>query len=1059
MRHHPILPSLRDDGAVANFNEAGTWQRRNPAELERISQSLRVMNAGAADSEIDSIPNMWARPLLFEMALYDADHPLHKRILGEWRGLLAMLALKEWRDFPLTVEPIEIPTEDDSAAPEFLRALRKLLPIHTLHTEATWDRIHIILFKGKTIGLTSPTTFVCTAVNYIGCISRVSWFDEQFLFDPITELSTEEKQAVAGWLRNLHATEIDSLPNLDHGFALAFRNRVEDIAAALKGLIFDFMDDLDVDNQNRVTLSSNGLGLTQTIFRGMDKPVAARDLPPSVMLVPSSTKSPQTSLLVVDETIAEDWEVDPQDVVVWGIKTLATYRSFGGELPLLPPDVHLREPKDFFTEKLFVIDQQNAFHAALLPEGSDQLNFQGGPVTPILPLTDELLSYLDVNDLNRRITFEERDTGIVVKLQLTLTGIDEQSRDFILSQEYQFQNEEVSLISDVPILEIWPNFKKSDWGIYYTYFTTYGQNTFHAKPFVLANETSNPRSFPNSRGNIEKEITQTSCVPEAMLCEYQDNRAGLLLIVIPEALPDGEKTWTVGVDFGTTSTTVYRNDQQNDPQRVAFDTHLLQVTESGSGRNLLYDDFLPDKPESTPFLSLFQDFGPLEGQKLKALLDGHIYFLDNYRAFHSAGNIVTNLKWSAEPIDRIRTQAFLEQLCLQCAAEAVVEGAREINWRFSFPIAFSRADTEQFRNIWDQVINTCTATTGLQQGSVRTEPESIVSAKFFASTGPFATGAVCIDIGGETSDISIWQQNKLYCQTSLRFAGRHIFLDRLKKNPGFLRNFDVSSEDIQLLENASNFYAQADVLIKANEQGQRWLNQLSLTAGRSQVKTFVQLIAIGTAGLLYYVGLVLRYLGENTSFERRMPSVYIGGNGSRILHWLANGEFGPDSASKELLKQVLRDASGFSYDDFFDLVISKYPKEEAAFGLVNEEIILESNEVQLEEILAGEAFIEDETECRWTEILTAERLVRGFSTHQRLEQIENFVKSFNANTGRGQAIEMPIELAEVDSNLIFERLQNQLLNFRGTDPQNLHIEPLFILALKLLLERKTEQWK
>ena len=159
MRHHPILPSLRDDGAVANFDEAGTWQRRNPAELERISQSLRVMNAGTADSEIDSIPNMWARPLLFEMALYDADHPLHKRILGEWRGLLAMLALKEWRDFPLTVEPIEIPTEDDSAAPEFLHALRKLLPIHTLHTEATWDRIHIILFKGKTIGLTSPTTF------------------------------------------------------------------------------------------------------------------------------------------------------------------------------------------------------------------------------------------------------------------------------------------------------------------------------------------------------------------------------------------------------------------------------------------------------------------------------------------------------------------------------------------------------------------------------------------------------------------------------------------------------------------------------------------------------------------------------------------------------------------------------------------------------------------------------------------------------------------------------------------------------------------------------------
>ena len=54
--------------------------------------------------EIDSIPSMWARPLLFEMALYNDRHPVHTRILGEWRGLLAMLALKEWCDFPLTTE-------------------------------------------------------------------------------------------------------------------------------------------------------------------------------------------------------------------------------------------------------------------------------------------------------------------------------------------------------------------------------------------------------------------------------------------------------------------------------------------------------------------------------------------------------------------------------------------------------------------------------------------------------------------------------------------------------------------------------------------------------------------------------------------------------------------------------------------------------------------------------------------------------------------------------------------------------------------------------------------
>ena len=239
---------------------------------------------------------------------------LHKRILGEWRGLLTMLALKEWRDFPLTVESIEIPTEDDLAAPEFLHALRKLLPKHTLDADTTWEQLHLILFRGRSIGFTSPTTLVCTSVNYIGCISKVRWFDGQFLLNPIPELSTEEKEAVAGWLRYLHNEKIDSLPNLDPNFNEGFRGRIADIAAILKGLIHDFIDGLGANNQIPSAPSSSGLGLTQGFFLGMDKPVKARDLPPSVKLVPSPTKSPKTSLLVADNTIAEDWEVDPQNV-------------------------------------------------------------------------------------------------------------------------------------------------------------------------------------------------------------------------------------------------------------------------------------------------------------------------------------------------------------------------------------------------------------------------------------------------------------------------------------------------------------------------------------------------------------------------------------------------------------------------------------------------------------------------------------------------------------------------------------------------------------------------
>ena len=53
-----------------------------------------------------------------------------------------------------------------------------------------------------------------------------------------------------------------------------------------------------------------------------------------------------------------------------------------------------------------------------------------------------------------------------------------------------------------------------------------------------------------------------------------------------------------------------------------------------------------------------------------------------------------------------------------------------------------------------------------------------------------------------------------------------------------------------------------------------------------------------------------------------MPNIYIGGNGSRILHWLANGEFKPDSDSCGYLKDILLAASGFDPKSLFDLEIT-----------------------------------------------------------------------------------------------------------------------------------------
>lgn len=989
----PLLPPLKKDGAgLAVIPKTGTWELVPPVALNNIAENLDVTKIDAKFIDIDSIPSMWARPLLFEIALYDVNHPMHDCVLGEWRGLLALLALKEQRNFPLTTKLIEIPDTNAENIPEFLRALRKLLPVHTLDpNNTTWDNLYLILFKRNPIGMTSPATLLCTSIDYIDYISvlDVPWFDPPFLCDPIEHLNADEKASVAGWLNNFYMQKIIPLP--------------DGIKGNLAARILDFTKDLGGIPDGAVKLSDTPLGMVVGLYNGMNFPIAR---------------------------------------------------------------------KEYFTEKLFVISQNNAFieNNVLMAKGSANLKVNGIPVTPILPITKELLDNFDVNELKKRITFEETPTGIQVNLQLPSPGDD---GDMIISQEYSmqkdsddtvlFNNPQIVEIDHLPVLEVWPNFRMSDWKDYFTYFRKV-QNTFDAKPLSAEPNTC-------SLGDNTK-ITRTSDFPKAMLCTYtdvntlNDEEAGILLISAQDS-QHGATTWNIGIDFGTSGTTVYKQDlAETIPEPMSFDDRLLQITNSTTARIEVYQQFFSSRSEETPFFSLFQQHEhsinkSQLGIKLDPLLDGRIYYVENYKLKE---NVVSNLKWSPDPGDRIRTQAFIEQICLQCAAEAIHNGVGIINWYFSYPLAFSDADKAQFRTICSNATNACVKITGIQNGDVTFESESIATANFFAGQfGGFADGAVCIDIGGETSDISIWQDNTLCWQTSIRFAGRTIFLDLLKHNPEFLEIFRVADDVIPTLQKVSKsdkFYGQADTWINT------WINEskgdleilFATYGGQIKDTPFVPLIALGISGLLYYVGLILNYLAENKGFAPTMPNVYIGGNGSRILHWLANGNFTPDSKNNKYLKDIILAASDFdpdAPDAIFEFQITPQHKHEAAAGLVvpKTPLITTADEFP---VLAGEGFTEDDENYSWTTLLTPERFEDHLKSSNKLEQIENFIEIFNA--GFGKALNLPINLDSTLKKNLTSDLNDRLKNLALQSVGDRVVEPIFITVLKKLLERKTKQW-
>lgn len=977
----PLLPPLKEDGdGLAVLPKPGTWQQVPPVALNNIADNLQVTKVDAQFIDIDSIPSMWARPLLFEIALYDKAHPMHDCVVGEWRGLLAMLALKEQRKFSLETKLITIPNEDDEQTPEFLQALHRLLPQRTLDdAETTWDKLYLILFKGNPIGITSPTTLVCTSIDYIKhiTVNDVHWYDPPFLCDPIPALTAAENASVAGWLNDFHKKTITPLPDSPIKVNLAPR-------------ILAFIKDLGGAPDGQPKLADTPLGMSVGVFTGMNFPIA---------------------------------------------------------------------PKEYFTEKLFVIPRSDAFlkQNVLLPIGSNTLkDVDGNSITPILPIAKELLNDFSVDELSKRITFKTTPVGIEVSLQIPSP---DGGSDFSVSRVYVnqkdgdtpiFDKHEIVEIPNLPVLEIWPNFRTPDWKVYYTYFNGKGQETFYAIPF-------HTDSVPE-----DVKITKTSAFPEMMICKYKNEDAGFLFIKAPPVTaPDAAKTWNVGIDFGTSSTTVYRTELPDgaDPESVTLRDRLLQITDSQALRTEVQNDFLSDRDEETPLFSLFQEnsIGMPPDDRIKPLSDGRIYFVDHPKL---PENVISNLKWSPEPIDRKRTQAYLEQICLQCAAEAAANSVIKINWRFSYPIAFSPASKLDFEGICQTTIDDIIIETGGQPiVPVSLESESIVTAKFFGGKlGGFADGAVCIDIGGETSDISIWQDNTLCWQTSIRFAGRHIFLDLLKHKPNFLRDVGVTEAGIPALSNPNDFYSQADTLIDAsiNNSPKDLKAKFGIYGGKIKATPFVPLIGLGISGLFYYVGLILNYLSRETRFRKTMPNIYIGGNGSRILNWLANGEFKPDSDSCGHLKDILLTASGFDPRSLFDLEITPKPKHEAAAGLVDERTILKSIERQFD-FLAGEVFTENGENKAWTELLTAERLGDDLRSSNKLVEIETFIEEFNA--GLGKALGQSVYFDAALRHKLAGDLNSGLQNLAFTDPGKRIVEPLFILVLKNLLKRETANWK
>ncbi|MCI0489789.1 MAG: hypothetical protein L0229_24630 [Blastocatellia bacterium] len=113
-------------------------------------------------------------------------------------------------------------------------------------------------------------------------------------------------------------------------------------------------------------------------------------------------------------------------------------------------------------------------------------------------------------------------------------------------------------------------------------------------------------------------------------------------------------------------------------------------------------------------------------------------------------------------------------------------------------------------------------------------------------------------------------------------------------------------------------------------------------------------------------------------------------------------------------------------------------------------------EVLSEGVIAGEGFREGDEIRPWTELLTDERLKKGIELPDELKQLKDFLDTFDSYATSKNSAVLPVKADEALLNAVWKRLAGALRAFTRQDKDEILVEPIFILALKSLIELKTE---
>lgn len=1082
--HHPWFP--KTDPPLAGGSRSGDWLVRDQRMLGTIAESLVYE---VASSRVNSLPSPWSRALQFEQAVINERYPTRDDLLNELFGCFATVALREMIGLKMDAERValsEHTNSPDEAVGPFARSLYVSRPSEekTLYFLADgtnpWEVLHVLKVDDLVVGFTSPATLLCPAVHLPLAIPGMKWTASGQFSDPTGFLSSQQKQAFADWLSHVRQ-EILIAPD---------RNS-QTMTAQLAKTLDEFINRLTGGKIGNPILSESSvalpprpraISLLARAAKGGDKVKSSATLRLGDRQKRSLPLTPLVPVILLDPEMPNRLGLPATEITLY---KAATLESVGGDKSRLETlygtEIEVLTPEDIFLPDLYLLPGEAALANSWLNrkiEGKPIVN--GSPVTPLLPLRERIRDLYSSDELLRQLTLTVVPTGGGMELKITLLIPldDHQKTSYPITKSYPIK--ESNLIDEpLPVVALWPNISDVNWKHYVIFaedpstgLTIDGFPDYHLHTGMERSESV--RYFLCER------------FPDLIKLTERNQFRGFIPVNSPPPNNNTSSKWSVGIDFGTSFTNFYINEGSG-PEKMPLETRVIPLTLANREQqlNILYKYFIPEillpKDANPPTSTALNTYGwqEIRGTVPQLFHQARVQWpsinADSLRGL----SVRTGFKWRQLQYQR----PFLKELALLISSNAAAAGATSVEWFVSYPSAFSPNESRNYARLWKELCSELSTLTGLKQdiqadgGIGGLQTEAVAFASYFGNYCQCQlVHTACLDVGGGTTDISIWQDNSLLHQVSVPFAGRDICTKILQIKPSFIRFLftpqltgNISNDEAKLRQDP-NFNSWLDNCLRYDSQELLTERMPIYRAEQNkQLLSFVSLMAISFAGIYHYLGLILKALLNEGSLRKQaaMP-VYIGGNGSRFLHWLEeNGAFTKGCDTDLLFESLQRQSAGFINGNkgLAASTLSNAFKDETACGLISNGINLQGDFDPRDEVMiAGEQLningmvFNALDRVKIPQDMTT---VESFSLGS-LDELKQFVKNYDESiTNLRINSLLPIrKLSSLDT--LWDEVETQVraicLDRINKEISDLEPEPGFIIGLRALSSTLARKW-